>query len=223
MKFNEKIYVWGDSIAKGVVMDETRGRYRISKENCLTRLEKECGAEIHNFAVMGNTSAQGLARMEAGMPNEGGIAVIEFGGNDCDLDWKAASEQPDFPQEGKVPLKVFGENLKKMIACAKNAGLSPMLVTPPPLVSKRYFDWVSRNLSAERILEYLGDVEHIYRWQERYALMIRNVARAENVRLLDIRDAFLASPRMTDLICIDGIHPNEKGHAMLYDILTAGV
>ncbi len=108
-----------------------------------------------------------------------------------------------------------------MIACAKTAGLTPILVTPPPLVSKRYFDWVSRNLNADRILAYLGDVEHIYRWQERYALMIRNVAREQGVRLLDIRDAFLAQPRMTDLICIDGIHPNEKGHAMLYDILTA--
>lgn len=83
MKISDKIYVWGDSIAKGIVMDEARGRYRISKENCLTRLEKESGVEIHNFAVMGNTSAQGLERMNAGMPNEGGVAVIEFGGNDA--------------------------------------------------------------------------------------------------------------------------------------------
>ncbi len=28
--------------------------------------------------------------MNAGMPNEGGVAVIEFGGNDCDLDWKGS-------------------------------------------------------------------------------------------------------------------------------------
>lgn len=223
MRISDKIYVWGDSIAKGIVMDEVRGRYRISKENCLTRLEKESGVEIHNFAVMGNTSAQGLERMNAGMPNEGGVAVIEFGGNDCDLDWKAASEQPEIAQQGKVPLKLFGENLKKMIACARGAGMQPVLVTPPPLVAKRYFDWVSRGLNAERIFEYLGDVEHIYRWQERYALMIRNVAREENVRLLDVRDAFLAQPRMTDMICIDGIHPNEKGHAMLFDLLSAEI
>ena len=30
------------------------------------------------------------------------------------------------------------------------------------------------------------------------------------MRLLDVRDAFLAQPRMTDMICIDGIHPNEN-------------
>ena len=53
--------------------------------------------------------------------------------------------------------------------------------------------------------------------------MIRNVAREENVRLLDVRDAFLAQPRMTDMICIDGIHPNEKGHAMLFDLLSAEI
>ena len=161
--------------------------------------------------------------MQAGMPDEGGVAVIEFGGNDCDLDWKAASEQPEVAQQGRVPLKAFGENLKRMIACARGAGMEPVLVTPPPLVAKRYFDWVSRNLNPARILDYLGDVEHIYRWQERYALMIRNVAREENARLLDVRDAFLAQPRMTDMICIDGIHPNEKGHAMLFDVLSAEV
>lgn len=219
----KRIYVWGDSIAKGVIMDEALGRYRVLKESCVARLERESDAEVHNFAVMGNTSAQGLERMRAGMPDDGGVAVIEFGGNDCDLDWRAASERPELPQQGKVPLEAFGENLRRMLACAREAGMDPVLVTPPPLVAKRYFDWVSRNLNPARILEYLGDVEHIYRWQERYALMIRNVAREENVRLLDVRDAFLAQPRMTDMICIDGIHPNERGHAMLFDMLSAAI
>ena len=67
------------------------------------------------------------------------------------------------------------------------------------------------------MLDYLGDVEHIYRWQERYALLVRSVAREMNIALVDVRDLFLAHPRMTDLICADGIHPNEKGHAMMFE------
>lgn len=216
---SRNISVWGDSIAKGVVFDEARGRYAISRENCIMRLNRETGWSVDNHAVMGNTTLQGLERMDAEAMKPGSLAVLEFGGNDCDLDWKAASEHPDRPQYGKVPLKQFGENLVEMVRRAREGGMEPMLVTPPPLVAKRYFAWVSKNLNPARILAYLGDVEHIYRWQERYALAIRNVAQRENVRLLDVRDLFLAQDRFTDLMCIDGIHPNEKGHALLYDTL----
>ena len=36
-----KICVWGDSIAKGVVFDEQRGRYVICRDNCLEVSSKE--------------------------------------------------------------------------------------------------------------------------------------------------------------------------------------
>ena len=58
-----KICVWGDSIAKGVVFDEQRGRYVICRDNCLARMARELGCDVENFAVMGNTSQQGLERM----------------------------------------------------------------------------------------------------------------------------------------------------------------
>ena len=35
------ICVWGDSIAKGIVFDEERGRYAILRENCLRLLETD--------------------------------------------------------------------------------------------------------------------------------------------------------------------------------------
>ena len=159
--------IWGDSILKGVVYDENRGRYAVYRDNCVLRLSRDAGVEVENFAMMGSTSEQGLARMENQTLKSGNIAVIEFGGNDCDQDWAAASEHPEQMQSGKVPLQTFGENLSRMVRKVREAGMLPALVTPPPLVAQRYFDWVSRNLDAGRILSYLGDVEHIYRWQER--------------------------------------------------------
>lgn len=213
--------IWGDSILKGVVYDENRGRYTVYRDNCVLRLSREAGVEVENFAMMGSTSQQGLARMDGQTLKSGNIAVIEFGGNDCDQDWVAASEHPEQPQCGRVPLERFGENLRGMVRKVRSAGMLPALVTPPPLVAQRYFEWVSRNLDAARILSYLGDVEHIYRWQERYALMIRKVAQQESVPLIDMRDLFLSQNRFTDLMCVDGIHPNGKGHALLYDEFTA--
>lgn len=211
------VSIWGDSIAKGIVYDEARGRYVVCRDNCVLRLSRDAGIEVENYAVMGNTSEQGLARMQGQTLKPDNIAVIEFGGNDCDLNWAEASEHPEIAQEGKVPLQRFGENLRAMVRRAREGGMVPALVTPPPLVSSRYFDWVSRKLDKARILNYLGDVEHIYRWQERYALMIRQVARMENAMLLDVRDVFLSQSRFTDLMCVDGIHPNDRGHKLLFE------
>lgn len=211
--------IWGDSIAKGVVFDETRGRYMISKENCVMRLNRELGIPVDNHAVMGCTSEQGRTRMDEQQLTPGNLAIIEFGGNDCDLDWAAASEQPNVRQTGKVSLERFADNLVAMVRKARENGMVPVLVTPPPLVAQRYFQWVTKNLDPKRILNYLGDIEHIYRWQERYAVVISKIARSENTKLLDVRDIFLAQDEFTDLMCADGIHPNEKGHALLYENL----
>lgn len=209
--------IWGDSIAKGVVFDEQRGRYAVCRDNCVSRLSRDAGVDVENFSVMGNTTEQGLRRMEGQPLKPGNLAVIEFGGNDCDLDWAAACEHPEVEQHGRVPLEAFGENLRAMVRCVRDGGMIPALVTPPPLVAQRYFDWVSRKLDKARILNYLGDVEHIYRWQERYALMIRRVAARENAMLLDVRDWFLSQARFTDLMCVDGIHPNARGHELLFE------
>ena len=209
--------IWGDSIAKGVVFDEQRGRYAVCRDNCVSRLSRDAGVDVENFSVMGNTTEQGLRRMEGQPLKPGNLAVIEFGGNDCDLDWAAACEHPEVEQHGRVPLEAFGENLRAMVRRVRDGGMIPALVTPPPLVAQRYFDWVSRKLDKARILNYLGDVEHIYRWQERYALMIRRVAARENAMLLDVRDWFLSQARFTDLMCVDGIHPNARGHELLFE------
>lgn len=209
--------IWGDSIAKGVVFDEQRGRYAVCRDNCVSRLSRDAGVDVENFSVMGNTTEQGLRRMEGQPLKPGNLAVIEFGGNDCDLDWAAACEYPEVEQRGRVPLEAFGENLRAMVRRVRDGGMIPALVTPPPLVAQRYFDWVSRKLDKARILNYLGDVEHIYRWQERYALMIRRVAARENAMLLDVRDWFLSQARFTDLMCVDGIHPNARGHELLFE------
>ncbi len=211
------ISIWGDSIAKGVIFDEARGRYSVYRDNCVLRLSRNADCEIENFSVMGNTSQQALNRMEGQHFSKGNYAVIEFGGNDCDLDWKATEEHPETPQFGRVPLESFSDNLRRMIARVRENDMIPVLVTPPPLVAQRYFDWVTKNLNPARVLKYLGDVEAIYRWQERYALMIRRVAAQERVKVLDVRDLFLSQRNFTDLMCVDGIHPNPTAHALMYD------
>ena len=212
--------VWGDSIAKGVIFDEARGRYAICRDNCLLKLSREAGISVENYSVMGQTSDAGLERMCTGGLTPGRAAVIEYGGNDCDVDWRAISENPEREQFGKVPLERFARNLTEMVKRAREAEMLPVLVTPPPLIAQRYFDWVRKGLNGENILRYLGDVEHIYRWQENYANQVRALAERLNVKLVDIRNRMLESGRLEELICVDGIHPNEKGHELIYSAVA---
>ena len=219
--YDGKITIWGDSIFKGVIFDETRGRYAILRDNFVTALSKVLGIAVDNRARMGLTSAGGEQEMTPDALCPGALAVIEFGGNDCDLDWKAVAEAPEQEHPAKVPLVEFKERLAALADRARAGGMRPVLVTPPPLCAQRYFDWVTRGLDAGAVLRYLGDVDRIYRWQAQYADAVRAVAERTGSFLFDLRGAFLQAGDLPSLMCADGIHPNAKGHALMMNAAKA--
>ena len=40
------------------------------------------------------------------------------------------------------------------------------------------------------------------------------------MRLVDIRSRMLESGCLGDLMCVDGIHPNARGHALIYEAVA---
>lgn len=216
MTYSE-IHIWGDSLARGIIYNENNQRYAISRERCSTRLQAALGCKIENHATMGATVLDGLALFERFTPVPNALCAVEFGGNDCDLNWKAVSENPEGPITPNVPIEAFEEGLTAFVGGIRAKDMKPLLITPLPLHAERYYRWVTRGLDGEAVLRALGDVYHIYRWQERYANAVRSVARATHCRLLDLRDAFLARLDYEDLMCLDGIHPNDAGHRVLSD------
>ena len=208
------IVLWGDSIGKGVIYSEERNRYCLAKDRC-TNLLRLAGLSIECNARMGATITEGYRQYLDTEARPGSIAVIEFGGNDCDPDWDAIDSNPEIFHDGKTPIVLFRSTLAQFITEARVRQQEPVAVIPPPLESERYYRWICQGRNAEHILRYLTDVHHIYRWQERYANAVREVAQALNCPVLDLRAPFLDSRDFPALMCRDGIHPNEEGHRLM--------
>ena len=102
------VSVWGDSIGKCVVFDEARGRYAICKDNYASHL-KAGGVTVENHSVMGYTVCQ--AQLAEKDMRPGGVAAIEFGGNDCDLDWKAVLSETVPPKLLELNIRAFEAGL----------------------------------------------------------------------------------------------------------------
>lgn len=145
--------------------------------------------------------------------------VLEFGGNDCDFDWKSVSDDPEAAHICKTPLEAFKQKYARMLETIKRLGGKPIVLNLPPIDSGRYFRWISRNLSPSRILRFLKEVGFIGRWQEMFNIAAVQVASAAGVPVLDIRSAFLAQPDFRSYLCADGIHPNEAGQRLIYNAI----
>lgn len=216
MRFSE-IQIWGDSIMKGVVYDAARKRYVLLRDNAVKLFGERLMVPIKNYSQMSRTAPQGLAALNSAEENlEGKLVVLEFGGNDCDFDWKAVAEAPEEPHLCHTPSEAFSSALEQLVSLVRLRGGTPALCTLPPLHAHRYLDWITRNgLSRENILKFIGVPERIYRWQEFYSSLVSRTAAAMRCVCLPMRDAFLERVRGEDVMCLDGIHINEQGHRIM--------
>lgn len=216
-----KIAIWGDSILKGVSWDEGAGKYCVLPQNCSTLLKEDEDYDIHNTSRFGCTIAKGHRIMLSDLNKNGNydVAFIEFGGNDCDFDWKAIAENPDKEYLPNTPLEHFQTEMQSMIDECRERRVEPVLMTLPPLEPNRFFQTVTQGLNADNVMKWLGDVYHIYRWQEIYSNMIADIACENGCKLVDIRSAFLKDWHYERYICRDGMHPNQDGHRLMYGVL----
>ncbi|SMP58246.1 Lysophospholipase L1 [Sphaerochaeta associata] len=218
----QKIRIFGDSILKGVVYSEEDNRYVPLQQDGFEQLGMTLGIEFQNSAMFGCTITKGMQLLQKaiGKGLDCDSVLLEYGGNDCDFLWDEVSAQPNGEHQPKTPLLAFGQTLKAMIAKLRAIAVEPILMTLPPINSDRYLDHICRGgLDRKRILDWLGDIYNIERYQELYSLRVATVALATQTQLIDIRSGFLARRNCSSLICIDGIHPSAKGHELIMDLL----
>lgn len=218
--------LFGDSIAKGIVFDDFSGRYTTSKNNFATLAADSLGVILSNKAKFGCTIKRGqevISRIIQTKPNDTpfDFALLEFGGNDCDFNWKEISVNPTVEHLPKTPILEFITIYEQIVQDLKMHKIVPIIMTLPPLVADSYYQWISKDiLQKENILSWLGgNVESIYYWHERYNSAVWEVASNMNCLVIDIHKVFLEQKNYRRYFCTDGIHLNQEGHDLVYHVL----
>lgn len=216
----KKILVLGDSLSKGVVLDEEKKKYTLLKDCFFNLLSQSINAEMINASRFGSTVLQGQKQLESKMEKYNpDIVVIEFGGNDCDFYWDDIASDPMKDHIPHTPLDLFENSINQMLDYVESNGKKPVLTTLPPLYADSYFKWFT-NSDREKglnILKWLKDVWRIYWWQERYSNCLQYISRLRNITCIDVRQAFLKFREFSNFICSDGIHPNQAGHRLIFE------
>lgn len=218
----KKVQVWGDSVLKGIIYDEKRNRYKRLEEKTAIDKIAELGMDVINKTKFGMTApkAKDLMMKELQKGIDAQMAIIEFGGNDCDFKWKEVAENPEKEHSPNTTLEMFKACITDMVQALRQYNITPVLVNLPPIHSQKYFNWISRGLNQNAISRWLGDIELIYRHHESYSVAIMNLAKRMSCDLIDVRSPFLQKRDYYNYLCEDGIHPNEKGHKLINQIMS---
>ena len=208
-----KFYLYGDSLLKATVPDEAF-RYHFHASELLAG-----HPEVVSRAMMGATVRKGrqLVERDTNRGLDARYALVGYGGNDSDFDWRAVSDDPAGEHKPKTELPEFRRLLTETVELLRCAGVQPLLMTLPPIDAQRYLDFICRRgLDRHKILQWLGDCQMIYRYQELYSDGVAQLAMAEGLPLIGVRQAFLADRGCSRMIAADGIHLTMEGYRRLY-------
>ncbi|WP_339903980.1 SGNH/GDSL hydrolase family protein [uncultured Cyclobacterium sp.] len=130
------------------------------------------------------------------LAHEPDLVIIGFGTNDAHID----GSEPD--GQSRIPLKQYKRNLKFMIKELQSIGVDVILLAPNGLRGK-YPEY--QNV---RLAQY---VEVVKKLSVKY-----NTGLLDNFRLFS--DYYAQNPSREELL-LDGVHPNDKGHALMAEKL----
>ena len=111
------VVVFGDSLAAGI--GATSGN------DIVGHLERDLGQTVINLGVSGDTTADGLARMDRLLATDPRVVVILLGGNDA---------------LKKVPIKTVFQNLEEIVKTLTDRGIGVVLVGEPGGLSSKSYE-----------------------------------------------------------------------------------
>ncbi len=205
-----KLVVFGDSILKGVITIPDSGKlFDVTENDSLTLAQKKLGFELDNRSIYGNITSKGLVKLQKFFDKgeTADFCIIEFGSNDCDYDWGTLIQ--------KVPLAGYLENLKQMVNLCRANKVTPLMMGLIPYVCDDWFKTIIKGQNEAAILNFLGGTaETLGKNQLIYKNAQADFVKENNVQFLDPWELFQGHK---ELMCYDGIHPNEDGYVKLSD------
>ncbi len=214
----QKLIIFGDSILKGVMKAE-HGYHLCSGHN-FDAISQQ-GISVISHAKMGATVETGLAAVRKMLPpcDSETTVLLDFGGNDCNHDWSVVANEPDKDHLPATSPDRFVSLYEELIRTVQVSGAKVAVASLVPLDADRFFQTISQAKDASAILRWLGDKYHLYRWQERYNVLVCRLARAMDCTLVDLRTPFLENADFPSLIGSDGIHPTQAGHDLIHSVV----
>lgn len=214
----EQISAFGDSVLKGVILENNK--YKVTQNRFSNTCEETFGIEIENKAKFGSTILHGEKTIEKNLDlireSSSKYVIMEFGGNDCDFNWKEVSENPNIEHLPNSTISDFINIYTQLIKEVKEMQKIPVRLSLPPIDSKKYIKRISNNLNEENILKWMnGNVQFLSNWHERYNIELFKLALNNNIQIIDITSKFLEEKDYGKYLCDDGIHPNEEGHKLI--------
>jgi lysophospholipase L1-like esterase len=156
-----------------------------------------------NAGVGGNTSREGLARIENDvLSHRPDVVFIEFGGNDATNDMNR-----------HVSVDEFNQNLGKMLESLTKISARAVIVTFPPIID----EW--HCIGKHEFYTQWGGLD---RCVEEYRQASRQFAKKHGLQLADIDAAFRAAFKTQDVasfILPDGVHLTDKGNELVAQVV----
>lgn len=156
-----------------------------------------------NAGVGGNTSREGLARIEKDvLSHRPNVVFVEFGGNDATNDMNR-----------HVSLDEFTQNLEKMLKSLTKISAQMVIVTFPPIIDQ----WHS--IGTHEFYAKWGGLDHCV---EEYRQASREFAKKHGLPLADIDIAFREAFKIQEaasLILPDGVHLTDKGNELVAEVI----
>jgi sialidase-1 len=166
---------------------------------------------VYNAGVGGNTSEAGKRRFSQHvLARQPSVVVIMFGLNDAAIDvWKNPPAT-----ESRVPLAQYEDNIRWMVAQVRANDARPVLMTTNPL------RWTPQLIKLYGKPPYRVDDADGFDAPvlSKYNAALRQLAKDLDVPLIDVHAAF--TKHGPDKLLLDGMHPNDKGHEIIAELLT---
>ncbi len=166
-------------------------------------------ARVVNAGVPGDTTATARERLQKDvLAHNPQLAIVSFGINDSAIDVSQGASTP------RVAIEEYEANLRYIVAELRKIDSKAVLVTPNPLawtpLLKDMYGKPSYDVSSDAGFNFM---------LEQYADVMRRVAAADNVPLVDTRNglADLGQRAGIERLLLDGMHPNDIAHRFIAD------